>query len=299
MSLRLNIALLLTINFLIVPSISRAQNFNPELHIGLGNSVFLGDLGGKPGLGTNDFTDVDYQTISFSFSAGFKHAFGKRAGLRFIGSYARISGNDKFTENPERRQRNLSFFSPVIDAYVAAEFIPGESRKFYLFMGLGVVYFEPKTQLDGRTYKLRLYGTEGQYFVQGKEPYKPFAMMIPFGVGFHFAENFLQRHSLSLELVFHLSTTDYMDDVSTTYVDKAELANSNGQIAVQLMDRSQSNIPGFSDPGSIRGDRRDKDNYSYCQIVYKYSLRRMYSGKGHLGRGRLLKRMRSFCPDEF
>lgn len=277
----------------------RAQTQWSDWHFGLGNSIFLGELGGKPTLGTNDPRDIDYQSIRFSLSAGYKHMFSDDIGFRIVGSYARVSGDDRFTTNPERRQRNLSFFSPIIEGYAAFEFYPGEAKRFYGFLGLGMFYFEPKAKLGGTVYRLRDYGTEGQYFMQDKEPYKPTSVVIPFGIGYRIKENVFNRHCLRVEFTFHKTMTDYIDDVSTQYVDKTMLANRNGQVAVQLMDRSQSSIPGFSEPGAIRGDPRDNDNFSYLQLVYTIPVGKTKVGQGFGGKRKRPGYRRTFWPGSF
>jgi hypothetical protein len=85
--------------------------------------------------------------------------------------------------------------------------------------------------------------------------------------------------------------------VSTQYVDKTLLANRNGAVAVQLMDRSFSDIPGFSEPGAIRGDPRDLDNFSFLQLVYSAPI-----GKGRgagFGGKNFRRRPNTRCPDRF
>lgn len=270
-----------------------------DWHFGIGNSIFLGELGGKPTLGTNDPRDLDYQSMRFSLSAGFKRMFGQSLGVRVVANYARVSGNDKYTTNPERNQRNLSFFSPIIEGYAALEVYPGEAKRFYAFLGAGLFYFEPKAELGGTVYNLRDYGTEGQYFLPDKEPYKPTSLVIPFGVGYRIKENIFNRHCLRVEFVFHKSTTDYIDDVSTQYVDKSQLANRNGQVAVQLMDRSQSSIPGFSEPGAIRGDPRDNDNFCFMQFVYTMPIGKSKVGQGFGGKRKRSSLRRVFWPGSF
>ncbi len=64
--------------------------------------------------------------------------------------------------------------------------------------------------------------------------------------------------------------TDYLDDVSTTYADKAILSE-NGVLAVILSDRS----PGASNDnfiGKQRGNSRDTDKYMFAGITLSFRL---------------------------
>jgi hypothetical protein len=235
--------------------------------------------------------------MRYSVGAGFKLALTPGVAIKTNLTYARVSGNDKLTSNPERNQRNLNFFSPIINGTFMLELSPGESKRFYVFAGVGMFYYEPKTRIGSTKYRLRDYGTEGQYFIPGKEPYRPTALIFPFGVGYKIKDGGPGGASISIEYVMNKSTTDYIDDVSTNYVDKSLLANRNGPVAVQLMDRSVSSIPGFSEPGAIRGDPRDLDNFSFLQLVYSAPLAK---GRGSGFGGKVFRRRNSTrCPDRF
>ncbi|MEK0420378.1 MAG: hypothetical protein RLZZ161_229 [Bacteroidota bacterium] len=266
-------------------------------YFNIGNAMFLGDLGGRPTIGTNGPQDLNIQTMRYSLGTGLKIAFNPGFAIKTNLTYARVAGDDKFTQNRERGMRNLSFFSPIVNASLLLEFSPGESKRMYMFAGAGFFYYEPKTRLGNSKYRLRDYGTEGQYFMPGKEPYRPTAIVFPFGFGYKIKDGGIGGPSLSIEYIMNKSTTDYIDDVSTNYVDKTLLANRNGAVAVQLMDRSVSDIPGFSETGAIRGDPRDMDNFSFLQIVYSYPL-----GKGRgsgFGGKKYRRRPNTRCPDRF
>lgn len=271
----------------------------PKLYhlINAGNSMFLGDLGGRPTVGTNGPQDLNIQTMRYSLGTGFKLAFTPGFAIKANLTYARVAGNDKFTQNRERGMRNLNFFSPIVNTTFMLEFSPGESKRLYMFAGAGFFYFEPKTRLGSTKYRLRDYGTEGQYFIPGKEPYRPTALIFPFGAGYRVVDGGTRGASLSIEYVMNKSTTDYIDDVSTNYVDKTMLANRNGAVAVQLMDRSVSDIPGFSGAGAIRGDPRNFDNFSFLQFVYSAPLGKV-RGSGFGGK-KYRRRPNTRCPDRF
>jgi len=283
----LRIVLKYVLFFLGVLLCSALEAQRPRLYhiITAGNSMFLGDLGGRPTIGTNGPQDLNIQTMRYSLGTGLKMSFSPCVALKANLTYARVTGNDKFTQNRERGMRNLNFFSPIINTSVLLEFSPGESKRLYMFAGAGVFYYEPKTHLGSSKYRLRDYGTEGQYFIPGKAPYRPTAVIFPFGLGYKIKDGGQGGASLSIEYIMNKSTTDYIDDVSTNYVDKNTLANRNGAVAVQLMDRSVSDILGFSGLGAIRGNSRNMDNFSFLQFVYSSPLSKGrgsgFSGEKH------------------
>ncbi len=256
---------------------SSRRGGGPQLMLGIGSSTFLGDLGGKPTLGSDDISDLDFAATRYALSIGLRIPMGNTFALRAMGSYARLSGDDRFTTNAERRGRNLSFVSPLIEGSLTLEISPGKgdlfSKRFYFFGGVGYASFNPYTKLNSTKYYLQPLGTEGQNFLTSNPPYALQALVYPFGLGYRIPAG---RGQISFELAMRKSTTDYIDDVSGTYADPAQItANApagQGQVAAQLADRSTSTIPGFSDVGAIRGDPTDNDNYFFVMIYYHVPL---------------------------
>lgn len=245
--------------------------------IGAGTSHFLGDLGGKLTFGTNDFTDLDFGTTRYSIGTGFRYMPMNRFGIRVGAYYARVAGDDKYTTNIPRRARNLSFFSPIMEGNFTLELHVGPKRRTYFFAGVGYFMFNPKTKIGTTVYTLKDYGTEGQFFMAGRSPYKTSSLCFPFGAGYKLYQTNGGGY-LAVELWLRKTQTDYIDDVSTTFVDKSALAASNGQTAVMLSDRSVTNIIGFSDPGTRRGDPKNKDNYTFLQFTFNMPLNRKSIG---------------------
>jgi hypothetical protein len=213
--------------------------------------------------------------------------------MRFMTSYGRLAGDDKYTTNRERRLRNLNFYSHVLEGSATMQINMGASRRFYVLGGIGYFGFNPKTKLAGVEYELQKYGTEGQYFMPDKKPYSLTAMSFPFGVGYKLFSS--KNGYFAIEYVFRKSTTDYIDDASTNYVDPVLLAASNGQVAVQLSDRSIPDIPGFSSPGSIRGDSKDNDNFSF--LTFNYVIKFGGGNNGESFGRKTRHRGRMKCPD--
>ena len=127
----------------------KAQYF--DLILGASSSHFLGDLGGKPFLGTNDLQDLDILSTRYALTAGMRFNMGKVFALRTNLWYARLSGNDKYTRNRERQGRNLNFFTQILEADALVEMniykTADKNKIFYVFGGVGYFAFNPKTKL--------------------------------------------------------------------------------------------------------------------------------------------------------
>lgn len=245
-----------------------------DLFFGGGTASFLGDLGGKPTLGTNDAQDLDILSTRYGLTAGARFNFGKYFALRSQVWYARLSANDKYTVNLQRRDRNLSFFTNIFEADALAEInikrFNNGAGLLYVFGGVGYFHFNPKTRMNGQVYQLRDYGTEGQFYIPGKSPYSLNSIAFPSGFGYKMA---LSRGSyLAFELNMRKTKTDYIDDVSGYFADPVKLAEMKGPIAAQLADRSNGTVPFLSSPGSIRGHYWNNDSYFFLSITYNTTL---------------------------
>jgi hypothetical protein len=282
------ISLILLLGLLAFNNPLNAQHF--DLIVGASSSHFLGDLGGKPFLGTNDPQDLDILSTRYAFTTGIRFNMGKVFALRTNLWYARLSGDDKYTRNRERHGRNLNFFTQILEADAVLEmnvYKTADKRKiFYVFGGVGYFSFNPKTKLNGKVYNLRDYGTEGQYAIAGKSPYDLHSICFPMGFGTKFIIN--KRSYFTVEVNSRKTRTDYIDDVSTRFVDPNLLTAAKGPTAAALADRSISDIPGFSSPGAIRGDPKDNDNFFFFSFSYNYTLGtgNSYGGYNRSGRPR-------------
>jgi hypothetical protein len=87
-------------------------------------------------------------------------------------------------------------------------------------------------------------------------------LVIPYGLGARFMVSPL--FNVSIEAGWRKTFTDYLDDVSTVYVDKS----SSSAIAQQLADRSENGRP----IGSIRGNPDKDDGYILYTVKLEYYL---------------------------
>lgn len=266
----------------------RWKNERYEFHLGLGGSNFLGDLGGKDAIGTNDFQDLEINQTRFSISTGLRYRWRPRFYINTIFTYGKLSGRDNLTQEFFRNYRNLSFKTDIYELTINGEYaIVGEQLghiyrlkgvrgrrgydySFYVFAGIGVFHFDPKAKLDGAWYRLKPLSTEGQGFVEGRKEYKLTQLCIPTGFGMRYAFN--RKLGIGFRYGIRKTFTDYIDDVSTTYVDPQILLENRGPLSVTFADRSDKEFPYITNPGEQRGDPRDKDSYMFFEFSISYKI---------------------------
>jgi hypothetical protein len=213
-------------------------------------------------------------------------------------TYGMVSGNDAYTNEEYRHNRNLNFRSPILElsAQVEYYFINEKSKGLYtisglrskkkrrkltayLFSGIGVFYYNPKEELKGKWYSVRQYHTEGQGLPGGPKQFSNFNVAIPIGIGCRYAIN--KRWSIGAELSVRKTFTDYIDGVSGTYYDKAKLTQAYGPTAAALADPSLGTIPGATSPngdgsGAKRGNPKYKDSYMFFTINVGYKFTKQH-----------------------
>ena len=260
-----------------------------QLTISLGASNFLGELGGKDAIGTDDFQDLELSETGLAASIGHKYTLYKKLYLRSEFTWGQLQGNDNLTEEPFRQNRNLNFRSNIFELAVMAELeLPIKKRKghiydikgvkgwryqgssFHIFGGIGGFYFNPKTQLDGQWIELRPLRTEGQGIPGGPDEYNRLSMCIPLGVSY--SMRISNQISIGLEAAYRYTFTDYIDDVSTDYFDPNDIAlyvgQEQGEVASYLSNPSLGPAQGglsnrVTAPGQQRGDPTDDDGYMF------------------------------------
>ncbi len=199
--------------------------------------------------------------------------FSRRLHARLAYFHGRIGAHDGGLFSSDNR-RNLNFYSDIDEAsFVFMYKFQNRKRGFtkrnfvtpYLFAGVAGFMFNPKTNLNGKTYELQKVGTEGQNLGGNyPKPYKLQQLCIPFGVGF--MVKVTQKIDFGGECGFRKTFTDYLDDVSTNYPDMDALRASEGDIAVALSDRSLDPVA----HGKVRGNPANMDWYVYSNLHLTY-----------------------------
>jgi len=254
-----------------------------ELGFGFGPMFFLGDLGGSAGIGRDFLKDVDFPLTKLSKMIFANYYPAEWVGFRIALNHGTLMGNDAEAPNKggaevDRLKRNLSFKTSVLEAYVAAEIYPtifferydGLAKKLrpYGIIGIGVMKYNPKAKLDGEWVELKPLRLEGQGMIEYPDvkEYNLVQKEIPMGLGFKY---YLKENMyVGLELVHRQLFTDYVDDVSTGYVDPIVFNNylspTDAAKARKLYYRG-TYTSAVSNPGNIqtfqRGDPTDNDAF--------------------------------------
>jgi hypothetical protein len=268
-----------------------------EIYFGGGATNFLGDLGGANQVGTNGLKDFDFPAIRPTFHIGYRYRTSKETAIKGNLIYARLAGNDKYTEEPFRKNRNCNFRTPVIELNAQFEYTitrerPGHIYNLkgivglrniqittYLFAGIGGMYFNPKGEWNGKWYALKPLSTEGEGLVATRKKYSSVQFVIPVGIGFKYALN--KDWSIGIEYGMRKTFTDYVDDVSKTYFDNDYLNQVKGSTAAHFANPTNLSLTSIGgDPikttaaGEQRGDPKDKDAYMFGFISFYYKIKR-------------------------
>ncbi len=265
-----------------------------EFGIGVGPMFFLGDLGGSPGVGRGFVKDVDFSLTKLATGVFLSYHPNEWLNFRVALNHGVVEGDDAETtlkggREISRYNRNLHFKSHIWEAFVAAEVYPtvfferhddlkGKLRPYGL-IGIGGFRFNPKAKdNNGNWVALQPLRTEGQGMAEypDRKPYSLFQMEIPMGLGIKYYVT--DKMYVGLELIHRQLFTDYIDDVSTNYIDPIHfdtyLTPANAALAKQMNNR-QLNINPGSNPGRIEGVQRGdpKDNDSFFSTLLKVGIR--------------------------
>ncbi len=214
----------------------------------------------------------------------FRKQFGNYTGLRVSAHYAQLGYSDVYSKNQYQKTRNLSFNSNIWEVALQGDFnffqfVPGDPDYLftpYVTIGAGIFTYDPYAFLGGQKEFLRPLGTEGQTLgYQGRRQYNTMAFCFPLGAGIKY--NISEKLNLSFEVSQRFTTTDYLDDVSTTYIGANRfgvLPNGNPTTARLLQDRSYeldaNNIIGVE--GRQRGWSKQKDQYLFAEIGISFNI---------------------------
>lgn len=292
---------------------------NARRYITLGASMnalnYFGDIAPTSTIGS---TDISFTRPGLGISSSVR--IGSSLSIRAEFLYGRLSSSDYEVSDPNdsdaifRYARNLQFRNDIKDFSLVGVYdifqnpysvIMRLNFTPYVFAGVSVFHHSPQglvpseanltgefftPEQAGEWVPLRDLQTENQ-------TYSNFQVSIPFGAGVRFRIN--QLLDLEAEINYRYLFFDYIDDVSTNYVDKGLLGSDLARI---MSDRSQevvdvlsgenrfdalvnsesintnpavytgadgvqySHIPGYGQPGSQRGSANDRDIFIVTTI---------------------------------
>ena len=203
--------------------------------------------------------------INVNLKYNFNNDFVIRSGI----AWGKVTGNDKNNKDIFIHARNLNFKSQILEISICAEYNLLEPEIFYaypyIFGGIGLFHFNSYTfDRDNKKTFLRPLSTEGQGIAEypNRKPYSKTQFCIPFGGGWKY--NINDKFEIIYEIGYRLIFTDYLDDVSATYVDPNILLANRGPKAVELAYRAKLLPGGHPLPqgnGAQRGNTSIKDWY--------------------------------------
>ncbi len=266
--------LIFFIAFYFIIITANAQNLHATVFGGFSN--YQGDLQSKR------FT---LNQANAAFGVGVLYQLSDNLNARANITFGKIGAADKY--NPKNVARNLSFSSPITDVHLGLDycFFNLYEKGFtpYIFAGISYFHFNPSA-IDsiGRKVYLQPLSTEGEGFYPGRKIYNLNQFAIPFGGGVKWALN--ENIAIAFEIGLRKTFTDYLDDVSTNYINQNILLANRGQEAVNLAYRGGELKTGLGYPpdGTQRGSAKSKDWYYFSGLTLIIRLPRngqsLYTG---------------------
>lgn len=253
------------ISFCIALFLQLSAQYN-EIGVQIGLSNYVGDLS-EYKLKSDGYGSLIGVFGRRNFT---KHLSGKVSFLK-----GEISGDDQFAKSLSIQERNLNFRSNVLELSVTGEYnlSPYNIRAKqtgvpYVFTGLAFTHFNPQAQMRGSWYDLQPLETEGV-------SYNRYIIAVPFGLGMKF--NISYKVNFSLEFGARKTFTDYLDDVSSDYLDVYALRQTDPMVAA-LSYRTPEVTGSFSENpvGSARGNADNNDWYFFGGLVFSVNLTDKY-----------------------
>lgn len=274
---KLFLVVLFSLAVLFFPASSSAQDAivqEGEFGIGLGASHYFGDLN----------TRAHLNRPKMAASVFFRKNFNNYVAARLGASFARLGYSDVYnTQNEYMYRRNLSFNSNVWELALQGDFnffrfMPGDplyNFTPYVTIGVGIFSYDPFAYLNNEKIFLRTLGTEGQgsSLYPERKQYSTMAISVPFGAGIKYSLN--ERINIGFEILHRFTNTDYLDDISKTYVDPSVFPlNPDGSLsqAQLLSDRSYETGEPIGIAGRQRGNSRQKDQFVTAMVHLTFNL---------------------------
>ena len=280
---------------------AHAQSQENEVGIGLGVTNFMGDLGRKGTKSHTYFGDISGSMFRPAGQVFYTHSFNRRFAMKVALTVGEFAGDDSKanTQNLHddgwyRSYRNLNFKSRVIELAVTGQFnilkyevgSTQYNRRWtpYIFGGVSVFNFDPKAYYEGKWIRLQPLGTEGQGLPNypDRKKYSLVQVAIPLGIGIKY--NINKALSIGVEFGHRVCFTDYLDDVSKTYVGKDDLYAYYGKDRAALV-YALSRRSGEKDPeghyasvtakGEYRGNPKSNDSFIFSMVTMSYNLSKL------------------------
>ena len=262
--------------FLAFSSLALMANAQHNLNVNLflGTSNYSGDMQDK------QFT---FNQSHLAGGIGLSYEITNHFSVRAAFKLGKVSADDKYGRN---EARNLNFSSHLSEGSLDIQYLitPLGQHVFspYVFAGIAVYHFDPYTfDSTGTKYYLKPLSTEGEGFVEGRKNYSLTQFSIPFGVGVKMPLS--DDINVGFEVGYRKLFTDYIDDVSTDFVDENVLLANRGTKAVELSyrgDELKNGSQSYPAAGVQRGNPSSKDWYYFTGLTLSFRLGNNLFGNG-------------------
>ena len=250
---------------------SWSQNESKGTWLGL----FVGQMNYQGDLNPNSFTFAHSKaTAAITIRQSFNRWISLKGGLA-IGS---IEAADRYNRD-YLKPRNLSLYTTIKEASLSLEasLLDLSTTHFtpYVYGSVSLYHFNPWAyDNSGKKVFLQPLSTEGQGLSQfpKQESYKLTQLALGFGVGARYAIN--DNINIGVEFSQRKTFTDYLDDVSSIYVDYNTLLQAKGIKAVEMAYRGDE-LPGgqpYPGHGEQRGTPSEMDWYYFFGINFEIKL---------------------------
>ena len=257
-----------------------SQNESKGTWLGL----FVGKMNYQGDLNPSSFKFAQSKaTAALNIRQSFNRWLSVKGGFA-IGS---IEAADKYNRD-YLKKRNLSFNTTIKEASLSLEasLLDLSTIRFtpYIYGSVSLFHFNPWAyDNSGKKTFLQPLSTEGQGLSQfpKQKPYELTQLNVGFGVGARYAIN--ENMNLGIEFSQRKTFTDYLDDVSSIYVDQGALLQAKGAKAVEMAFRGDE-LPGgsvYPSHGEQRGTPSEMDWYYFfgINIEMKFSALTKLFGK--------------------
>lgn len=240
-----------------------------EIGVSFQPSGYFGDLTPKS----------TFENLRTGFGASFLGKINSVLSMGFSLGYRTIASADSL--NKRLAERNLSFKTSIssLDGFISIDLIELNTQNRFnyipepialeVYSGISLFYFNPQafdTEVN-KWVNLRSLGTEGQ-LIFGGQGYSKLGIGLVSGLDFK-----VEVHNgvlFGLGVNFTKTFTDYLDDVSGTYADNAQLSLQSQQ-AARLADRhitaSKSDWLPYNE-GFQRGNPSSKDWFYFIKLGF-------------------------------
>jgi hypothetical protein len=250
---------------------SWSQNDNKGTWLGL----FVGKMNYQGDLNPSSFKFSNSKpVIAVSVRQSINRFISLKGGFA-IGS---LSAADRYNRD-YLKPRNLSFNTTIKEASLSMEaaLLDLATKRFtpYIYGSVSIYHFNPWTHdKNGEKVFLQPLSTEGQGLSQypKQKPYKLTQLNLGFGGGARYAIN--DNMNIGVEFSQRKTFTDYLDDVSSIYVDRNTLLQAKGAKAVEMAFRG-GELPGgqvYPNHGEQRGTPSEMDWYYFFGINFEIKL---------------------------